>query len=121
MTLIGRSFLSAILVQNPAEKPDRDARRTLTVRMKCARQDFLRRSRISVSNATSADGFGGAAGAASSFRFKVFMARITRNSTKATMMKLIVSVRKLPQASTAPCFLASAKLVAVTFADKGVK
>ncbi len=43
------------------------------------------------------------------------------NSTKATMMKLIVSVRKLPQASTAPCFLASARLVAVTVFDRPVK
>ena len=43
------------------------------------------------------------------------------NSTKATMRKLSVSVRKLPQASTAPCFLASARLVAVTDFDSGVK
>src|SRR5215469_14670780 len=115
MTLIGRSFLSAM-----ADKPDRDALETLTVWMKPARQDFLRRSRISVSSSTSRDGFGGA-GAASSLRFNWFIRRITRNSTKATMMKLIVSVRKLPQASTAPCFFASAKLVAVTAFDKGVK
>ena len=39
------------------------------------------------------------------------------NSTKATMMKLSVSVRKLPQASTAPCFFASARLLAVTAFD----
>src|SRR4051794_6129726 len=57
--------------------------RTLTVWMKRARQDFLRRSRISVSSSTSADDFGGAAGSASSLRFSLFMARITRNSTKA--------------------------------------
>ncbi len=43
------------------------------------------------------------------------------NSTNAMIMKLIVSVRKLPQASTAPCFLASARLVAVTDFDKPVK
>ena len=32
-----------------------------------------------------------------------------------------VSVRKLPQASTAPCFFASARLVALTAFDNPVK
>ena len=50
-----------------------------------------------------------------------FMPRMTRNSTKAMIMKLSVSVRKLPQASTAPCFFASARLVAVTAFDSPVK
>ena len=35
-------------------------------------------------------------------------------------MKFSVSVRKLPQANTAPCFLASARFVAVTDFDKPV-
>ena len=40
---------------------------------------------------------------------------------KTTIAKFSVSVRKLPQASTAPCFFASARLVAVTVFDKPVK
>src|SRR5947199_5916553 len=84
-------------------------------------QLFFRRSRISVSNSTSRLGFGGAAGAASSLRLSWFMRRITMNSTNATIRKLIVSVRKLPQATTAPCFLASARLVAVTDFERPVK
>src|SRR6516162_9858951 len=41
--------------------------------------------------------------------------------TQAMMMKLMMTVRKLPHASTAPCFLASASEVAVTFEDSGRK
>ena len=37
------------------------------------------------------------------------------------MMKLSVTVRKLPQPMTAPCFFASARLSAVTFEDSGRK
>src|SRR6185436_13667595 len=46
---------------------------------------------------------------------------MTMNSTKATMRKFSVSVRKLPQANTAPCFFAAARLVAVTDFDMPVK
>ena len=46
---------------------------------------------------------------------------MTRNSTKAMIRKLIVIVRKLPQANTAPCFFASARLPAVTAFDSPVK
>ena len=74
---------------------------------------------ISSAPAKAQFGFGG--GAASSPRFSLLMNLITTNSTRAMIMKLIVRVRKLPQASTAPCFFASAKAVAVTFDDNGVK
>jgi len=50
-----------------------------------------------------------------------FISRITMNSTKAMIKKFNVRVRKFPQASTAPCFLASARLPAVTAFDSGVK
>ena len=50
-----------------------------------------------------------------------FIALTTRNRTAAMIRKLTVTCRKLPQASTAPCFLASAKAGAVTFEDSGVK
>ena len=49
------------------------------------------------------------------------MTLATQNSTQATMMKLISTVMKLPQASTAPCFLASASDPAVTFGDSPMK
>ena len=37
------------------------------------------------------------------------------------MMKLMMMVRKFPQASTAPCFFASTSESAVTLADNRVK
>ena len=43
------------------------------------------------------------------------------NKTKAMMMKFSVSVRKLPHANTAPCFFASARLLAVTAFERPVK
>src|SRR6516165_3844151 len=41
--------------------------------------------------------------------------------TQAMMMKLMTTVRKLPHARTAPCFLASTSESAVTFDDSGRK
>src|SRR5262249_7932045 len=59
-------------------------------------QLFFRRSRISVSNTTSALGFGGSADFASSGRWSRFTRRMTMNGTKATIRKFKVSVMKLP-------------------------
>ena len=75
-------------------------------------------SRISVSSSTSFDGFGGAA---SSFFCSRVIARMTRNSTQAMIRKLMTMVRKLPYASTAPCFFASTSESAVTFDDSFTK
>src|SRR6516162_2272538 len=81
-------------------------------------QRVLSKSRISVSNSTSLDGAGGAA---FSGAFNLLIALIHRNSTQAMIRKLIKSVRKLPQARTAPCFFASTKAGAVTLDDSGMK
>lgn len=63
-------------------------------RLSRAHYFFASRSRICSSNATSAGGAGGAAGG--SARFIRFIALTTRNSTQATIKKLISSVMKLP-------------------------
>src|SRR5262249_1613032 len=78
------------------------------------------KSRISVNSCCSGVIFG-AAGGGGSVRFSVFIARTTRNSAIAMIAKLMHKVRKLPQARTAPCFLASARLPAFTAFDSGVK
>src|ERR1700721_2114252 len=46
---------------------------------------------------------------------------MTRNSAQATIRKLITKVTKWPQAITAPCFLASSSVAAVTFDESGMK
>src|SRR5262249_53207468 len=82
-----------------------------------ALRHFFRRSRISVSNSTSRDGFGGSAGLAVSVFCNCASPRIARNSTAAMIRKLMTIVRKLPHASTAPCFFASANDGAVPLDD----
>ena len=49
------------------------------------------------------------------------MSLTIKNSTHAMMMKLIMSVRKLPQARTAPCFFASTSESAVTLDESRTK
>ena len=51
----------------------------------------------------------------------VFPPRKARNSTNAMMRKLMTMVRKLPHASTAPCFFASARFIAVTLDESARK
>jgi hypothetical protein len=48
---------------------------------------FLSESRISVNNTSSAEGFGGSAGASSSFFFMLFIALMTMNMAKAMIKK----------------------------------
>ena len=48
-----------------------------------------------------------------------FMPRTTRNRMKAMIAKFSVMVKKLPQASTAPCFLASTRFGACDGAGQG--
>ena len=64
---------------------------------------------------------GGGAGFASSLARTFWIKLTKRNSTAATMRKLMVMVRKLPHASTAPCFLASTRESAVTLLDSATK
>ena len=49
------------------------------------------------------------------------MALTTRKSAQAMMIKLTIIVIKLPNAKTAPCYFASARVVAVTAFDNGRK
>src|SRR5262249_15017008 len=78
----------------------------------------FKRSRISVRSSSC---LVGAAGFAASARSARFISRTTRKRTHAMMMKLMVMVRKFPQASTAPCFLASISESAVTFDESRTK
>lgn len=61
-----------------------------------ATRQRLRPSRISISSLSVEEGSGGAAGAAASAFFRLFIALTTMNSTKAMMMKLIETVMNLP-------------------------
>ena len=77
------------------------------------------KSRISVSSCSCLESSG--VFFASSLLIIRDMARITKKSTKATMVKFSTRVMKCPQANTAPCFFASSRLAAVTLAESGRK
>jgi len=63
----------------------------------------------------------GAGAFAASARARRFTSLMTTNRTNAMIAKLMTRVRKFPHASTAPCFLASTSVSAVTLDDNGMK
>lgn len=81
-----------------------------------------------MSSTTSAGGAGGGAGVvAASLRLMAFMPFTIRKIMKARIMKLMATVRKLPQAKTGPSSFAlaseswgSAALAAMTFSLRGM-
>jgi len=73
-----------------------------------------------ISSSKSSDRGGSGAGTGCDF-FKLLIARTTKKRTKAMMIKLSATVRKLPQPMTAPCFFASESTGDVTDLDREMK
>ena len=84
-------YTLSITIHSEHKKPAREllqGRSVLTeITIECFSRYFLSASLISVNKTSSADGLGGAAGAASSFFFMLFIALTTMKMAKAIIRK----------------------------------
>ena len=94
----GRNSLDvrAVMFQRPPVRAEGSARTRTTSCPGHQIYFFASKSRISVSNFSSALGAGGSAGFSASLRLKVLIAFTARNITAATMRKFSEAWRKLP-------------------------